>query len=722
MNRKGINAVKIELTSQAFSQATADKYTWLRLFTLNFSPLISTKGFILFLGNWIELIYALPFIILRREILTSSKGSNTETVIQPLEHVRNILIHLERTISSTQYGQQLLFYTENRHLTELKKNIYKPPAQFNIFQTQYMAPLNLVTNYLSRSISLLLERKDIERRHYQPLKEQTPAVKPFRTVESWVQDILRELPVAYYRLLITGDQTLSLIYKSMAISQPGATYLPILGIQSSGKYGQLPLFYIENLSSTGPKKNIYPSWTQFSICQPQNITLLNLGTNYLAQGAPLVHEKVQRYPYDYRPLEEPSAPEELLQTTERPIGDMQKELTAAYRPWLITSFQSPGLIYKSLAVSQPGETNFQVTKNRVTNVFNVSEAKRTSGEEKPAQTAQSQVGDVHKELTAAYRPWLLTSFQAPGLIHKSLAISQSSEFYIATTKERGTTVFNLSRATGTDGEEKSTQAVESPVGGTQEELPAVHRPWLLTSFQSPGLSYKPLAISQPGRIYSSITPYQATTGFNVSGTTGTGEEEKSAQSAESPVRGTWEELPTAHRSLPLTSFQALGLSYKSLAISHPGGTYVPVTNELGTPVFHLSRETGTDVEEKSVNNMLHSSYLDYTSSEQRQSASLGAGTISPWGGILPIRDLALQYSRLNVFEPGKGEPVYHTYPKTQPISPMERTQLVKKEKAVEKAAPQKPPQFSRTDMDRLTDEVYRLIERKIRIEKERRGL
>jgi hypothetical protein len=635
----------MELTTQGFPKKISDKYTWLKLFTLNFSPLISTKGFVLFLSRWIELVYALPFIILRREILTSSEESITRTILQPFTQIWNILIHLELIPSSSQYGQQFLFYIENRYLAEAKKEMPPSPTQFNIFQHQNIALLKLGTKYLQQGTPLILQKSGTESYTYRLLKEQLPPVKLVQTVEGYVQYMLNELSTAYRQLLLTGYQAPSLSYKSLAIGQHSEIYLPIEGIPFSGKYGQQPLFYIGSRSLTEAEKNIYPSWTQFSIFQPHNMTLLDLRTNYLSQGKPLILEKSYIESYPCQPLEEPSSTGKLLQIGVRGVQDMQKESQAAYRPWPLISYQVTGLSYKSPSISQPSETYLHITQGLVTNVINLPQAIGTGGGEKSVQATESHVGDIGKELLAGDLSLLLTSYQIPGLSYKAPSIGQTGETYLHVTKGLGTNIISLSRAIRTGMAEKSVQSVESQAGDIQNELPATARP------------------------------------------------------------------------LPLTSYQIPGLDYKSLAISHTEETYLHVMKGLGINIFNKPGDR--KIEEETVHSPLLVSCLDFINNGQIPGVP---GPGSPWGGVLPIKEMAYQRSRSNAFEPVGAEPIYHTYPEIEPMKSMEPAQTVKKEKVIENAAPQKPPQFSKTDMDRLTDEVYRLLERKIRIEKERRGL
>ena len=89
---KNIKRAKTELIDRGFSQKIADKYINLRLFTTNFSPIISTKRIIPRM-RWLELVYALPYLVLRREILNSFK--KTKNVFASVKQIWNILVHLE---------------------------------------------------------------------------------------------------------------------------------------------------------------------------------------------------------------------------------------------------------------------------------------------------------------------------------------------------------------------------------------------------------------------------------------------------------------------------------------------------------------------------------------------------------------------------------------------------------------------------------------------------
>ncbi|MEA3281840.1 MAG: hypothetical protein U9Q68_04650 [Euryarchaeota archaeon] len=68
--------------------------------------------------------------------------------------------------------------------------------------------------------------------------------------------------------------------------------------------------------------------------------------------------------------------------------------------------------------------------------------------------------------------------------------------------------------------------------------------------------------------------------------------------------------------------------------------------------------------------------------------------------------------------------IYRTYPEIEHAAP--KNMEVIKERVVEKEVDFKPPQIasqpSGIDANRLADQIYQLIERRVRIERERRGL
>ena len=221
---------------------------------------------------------------------------------------------------------------------------------------------------------------------------------------------------------------------------------------------------------------------------------------------------------------------------------------------------------------------------------------------------------------------------------------------------------------------------ERKVENIQKELPVTDHQLPVISYQPPTLSYQPSLISyQPPSL-----SYQ-------------------------PSR---------------ISYQLLTLSYKPSAISQPSEeTYtLPATKDPGATFFTLSQKTRADSEEKVMYSKSPLSYTDFISDKQGHRTSSAAGPHSPWGGVLPLKNEAFQRSQLNVLELGKVEPIYPTYPRIEPVTSKEAPQIIREERIIEKEVASKSPQLPKIDVDHLADQVYQLMERKIRIERERRGL
>jgi len=386
--------VNMQLTNQGFPKKIVGKYNKLRLFTLNFSPAVFTKRIIPFVGKWIELVYAMPYLISRREILTSLKESRTNIVTQPIKQIWNILVHLEGSASPSQYGQQPLSYLESRPSAEAEKNIYLSLKKFDAFKPQNMTAPGQKTTSLSERASLILRNSDIA-----------------------------------------------------------------------------------------------------------------------------------HYPYEL--------PESEAHKGGKGIG-LDTESSSAKLPQTVSE--------------QPKEG--------------------------------------------------------------------------------------------------------SKAGTIQKELPVTDHPLPVINYQPLTLSYKPSAISQP--------------------------------SEESYI--------------------------------------LPSTKNLGKPFFNSSQKIKTDGDGKVIYSKSPLSYLDFISNKQMQRASSAAGSHSPWGGILPLENKAFQHPQLNVLELGKVESIYHTYPRIEPVTSKETPQIIKEEKIIEKEVASKSLQLPKINIDRLADQVYQLMERKIRIERERRGL
>ena len=90
----------MELIDRKFSQKIVDKYTNLKLFTSNFAPITATKRIIPRM-KWLELIYAMPYLVLKREILNSFR--RTKNVFASAKQIWNIFLHLDYPRSRYEY-------------------------------------------------------------------------------------------------------------------------------------------------------------------------------------------------------------------------------------------------------------------------------------------------------------------------------------------------------------------------------------------------------------------------------------------------------------------------------------------------------------------------------------------------------------------------------------------------------------------------------------------
>jgi hypothetical protein len=156
------------------------------------------------------------------------------------------------------------------------------------------------------------------------------------------------------------------------------------------------------------------------------------------------------------------------------------------------------------------------------------------------------------------------------------------------------------------------------------------------------------------------------------------------------VKNTNYQLPVVTRLPPVVSHKLSAVSNKNL------DTYtLTSTSDLITPLFryYSTQKINADMGEKAI----------YDS--------------------LPYFNFMNKQSHLNTSEVEKA-PIYQTYPEIEHVASTHTE--VMKEKVIEKGEESKPlhatPQLPSIDVNRLADQVYSFIERKLRIEKERRGL
>jgi len=82
-----------------------------------------------------------------------------------------------------------------------------------------------------------------------------------------------------------------------------------------------------------------------------------------------------------------------------------------------------------------------------------------------------------------------------------------------------------------------------------------------------------------------------------------------------------------------------------------------------------------------------------------------------------------RYTKSDSSRAGRAD-IYRAYPEIEHAAPTNMEVIKERviEKEVESKSPQITPQPSGIDANRLADQIYQLIERRVRIERERRGL
>jgi hypothetical protein len=92
MKKPFLKRTTVGSIDRTFSQKIVSQRIKLQRFSTNFAPIIATKRIIPYL-NRLELIYALPYVVLRREILKSFYI--TKDILNSIKQIRNIFFHLE---------------------------------------------------------------------------------------------------------------------------------------------------------------------------------------------------------------------------------------------------------------------------------------------------------------------------------------------------------------------------------------------------------------------------------------------------------------------------------------------------------------------------------------------------------------------------------------------------------------------------------------------------
>jgi len=170
------------------------------------------------------------------------------------------------------------------------------------------------------------------------------------------------------------------------------------------------------------------------------------------------------------------------------------------------------------------------------------------------------------------------------------------------------------------------------------------------------------------------------------------------------------------------------IRYHPLVLSYQMPTIINVARE--SAVFPFARRIMASVVApllKTVSERVETQAYEKATTDRvgstgsRQARSLTVAP-APTEGAVSIRGATANASHLNVLNLTKIEPIYRTYPVMETITSRESPQKTRETQVIEKEVAAKIPPPAKIDIERLTDEVYRLFERKMKIERERRGL
>jgi hypothetical protein len=219
----------MELIDKGFAQKIADKYTNLNLFTINFAPIISTKRFIPRM-KWLELVYARPYLVLRREILNSFK--RTKNVFASVKRIWNIFLQLDFPRSRYEYISTRLhrFSREKMKMQDARYKMQIKPVSGILYPVS------------SPSVNLVKDRRDsyfaypythLESETLQNgqkmisyFKSSSMELAQLASYETSKRETKKESPVKNYQLPVVSHQPPAVSHRPPAVCyEDQATYI-----------------------------------------------------------------------------------------------------------------------------------------------------------------------------------------------------------------------------------------------------------------------------------------------------------------------------------------------------------------------------------------------------------------------------------------------------------------------------------------------------------------
>ncbi|MGB3458297.1 MAG: hypothetical protein WBB08_03165 [Halobacteriota archaeon] len=242
-----------------------DKYTNLKLFTSNFAPITSTKRIIPRM-KWLELVYAMPYLVLRREILNSFRRTKN-VFASAKKQIWNIFVQLEFPRSRYEYRTTGLhrFSRENINIQyPISKMQAKPVSSsfVNLMKSRGFyskLPFMELAQYASHETTKMETEKELTVTNYglpvvtQPLSTLTH--KPLGVSNKnqvtyalhSTSDFIRPLFSSYYSIDKEAGQKIVPDFKSASIAQPVNLETAEVGIEqthlNTSEIGKVPIYH-----------------------------------------------------------------------------------------------------------------------------------------------------------------------------------------------------------------------------------------------------------------------------------------------------------------------------------------------------------------------------------------------------------------------------------------------------------------------------------------------
>ena len=645
----------MELIDRGFSQKIAGKYTNVKLFSTNFAPIISTKRVIPH-RKWLELVYAMPYLVLRREILNSFK--RTMNVFASAKQIWNILVHLDFPLS------------QHREKMKMRDTRYKMQVK-QVSDIRY--PISSSSVNLVDSRGFYFESSSMELA--QPVSHEITRIET-------------ESPFTNYRLPIVTQQLPVVSHTPSAISYKNRD--------------------ISSLSGTSDF--ITPLFRSYSF-KP---------TSFLSQK---------------------TVPNEHLQKSDtalHPYGHLEREVLPNGQK-IFSSFES-----SSMALAQP--VSHEITRIETKSAFTnyrlpiVTQQPPVVTSKLSAVSNKNLVTYMHPSTSDFIAPFFrLYSFK-PTSFFSQKTVPEKQQGATASNLQKSDTVLppyrHLERAVLPNGQaifssfESSSMELAQPVSHeiTRKETKSAFTNYRLpiVTQQPPVVTYEPSAFSNKNLVtymhpstsdfiapFFRLYSFKPTSFFSQK----TVPEKQQGATASNLQKSDTVLPPYRHlERAVLPNGQKIFSSFESSSM------------ELAQPVSHETTRKETESAFTNYPLPLVTQQPPVVTSKPSAFSNKNLVTYmhpstSDFIDSTFINIMNNKQRALNNMEMEKA-PIYHTYPKIEHVTAT-HTELIK-ERVIEKKEDIKPlhatPQLPSIDLNRLTDQVYQMLARKVRIERERRGL